>query len=93
MSHPTAIYHLTVRFLTVTGLAAVSSGALAGASSNAFVEVTVRPGSSVVCASSPRAVDFEAPAGNGTRNARQDGTMVAGVPTGGRRVLLGQWFE
>ena len=45
------------------GLAAVSMGSLANSAANTFFEVTVRPGASVVCASSPCTVYFEAPAG------------------------------
>jgi hypothetical protein len=79
------------RLLGPMALAAVSSGSIADNSPNTFFEVTVRPGSSVVCASSPCTVYFEAPAGSGTHNILQDGTVIAGVAIGGQRVALGQY--
>lgn len=66
-----------------------SLACFAGNSSNTFFEVTVRPGSSVLCASDPCTVYFETPAGSGTHNILQNGTTKAGVATGGQRVLLG----
>ena len=80
------------RFLGTIGLALLSSGCFAG-SANTFFEVTVRPGSSVVCASSPCTVYFETPAGSGTHNILQNGTIKAGVAIGGQRVLLGEYTE
>jgi hypothetical protein len=56
-----------------------------------FSEVTVRPGESSVCASSPCTVYFETPAGSGTHNILQNGTIKAGVAIGGQRVSLGEY--
>ena len=73
------------------GLSVVASGCFATGSPNTFFEVTVRPGSSVVCASSPCTVYFETPAGSGTHNILQNGTVKAGVAIGGKRVSLGEY--
>ena len=43
----------------------------------------------MTCGSSPCTVYFEAPAGSGTHNILQNGTILAGVAQGGRPVLLG----
>ena len=93
MKNPTAIVFAFTRLLGTIGLAALSSGCFATNSANTFFEVTVRPGSSVVCASSPCTVYFETPAGSGTHNILQNGTIKAGVAIGGQRVLLGEYFD
>ena len=93
MKNPTAIVFLKGRLLGTIGLAVLSSGCLASNSANTFFDVTVRPGSSVVCASSPCTVYFETPAGSGTHNILQNGTIKAGVAIGGQRVLLGQYTD
>jgi len=77
--------------LGAIGLAMLTSGCFASNSQNTFFEVTVRPGSSVLCASSPCTVYFEAPAGSGTHNILQNGTIKAGVAIGGQRVALGEY--
>jgi hypothetical protein len=92
MKTPTASVSRFARSFGAIGLAVISLGCLATSSSNTFFEVTVRPGSSVVCASSPCTVYFETPAGSGTHNILQNGTVKAGVAIGGQRVLLGQYF-
>jgi hypothetical protein len=89
MKRPTAIVFQFSRALGAIGLAVISSGCLAASSPNTFFEVTVRPGSSVLCMSDPCTVYFETPAGTGTHNILQHGTIQAGVATGGQRVLLG----
>ena len=81
------------RILGAIGLAVLSSGCLASNSQNTFFEVTVRPGSSVICASSPCTVYFETPAGSGTHNILQNGTVKAGVAIGGQRVFLGGYSD
>ena len=92
MNTLTAKFFQPNRILGAVGLAVLSSGCLANNSQNTFFEVTVRPGSSVVCASSPCTVYFETPAGSGTHNILQNGTVKAGVAIGGQRVALGQYF-
>lgn len=77
------------RVLGTLGLIALSSGSVAASSPNTFFEVTVRPGSSVLCASDPCTVYFETPADSGTHNILQYGTVKAGGAKGGQRVLLG----
>ena len=89
MKSPNAIVSQPARRLGVLGLAALLSGGLATASPNNYFEVTVRPGSTVVCLSDPCTVYFETPAGSGTHNILQNGTVKAGVAIGGQRVLLG----
>ena len=91
MKSPTAIVSRFVRPVVTIGLAVISLGSLAANSSNTFFEVTVRPGASVVCASSPCTVYFETPAGSGTHDILQNGTVKAGVAIGGQRVLLGEY--
>lgn len=54
-----------------------------------FGEITLTPGESLICASDPCTVYFETPAGTGTHNILQNGTILAGVAEGGQRVLLG----
>lgn len=93
MTNPNAIVFQCSRFLGTIGLAVLSSGCLASNSPNTFFEVTVRPGSSVVCASSPCTVYFETPAGSGTHNILQNGTIKAGVAIGGQRVWLGEYTD
>jgi hypothetical protein len=93
MKHSVTIVSRFIRLSGTIGLAALSSGSLANNSPNTFFEVTVKPGSSVVCASSPCTVYFEAPAGSGTHNILQNGTVKAGVALGGQRVALGQYFS
>lgn len=93
MKNPIAIVFQFPKFLGAIGLAVLSSGCLASNSRNTFFEVTVRPGSSVICASSPCTVYFETPAGSGTHNILQNGTIKAGVAIGGQRVLLGEYFD
>lgn len=92
MSSSTTIGFRFARLLGTIGLAVLSSGSLASNSQNTFFEVTVRPGSSVLCASSPCTVYFESPAGSGTHNILQNGTVKAGVAIGGQRVSLGEYF-
>lgn len=65
-----------------------STGPVLGGS-NDFDEVTVTPGSTVVCASDPCTIYFLAPAGSGTHDILEDGAIKAGVAQGGKRVLLG----
>lgn len=93
MNNPTAIFSELARFSAMLGLAVASLACLAENGPNTFFEVTVRPGSSVVCASSPCTVYFETPANSGTHNILQNGTIKAGVAKGGQRVLLGEYFE
>ena len=93
MRHPIAISFQFSRCLGAAGLAMVSSGCFASNAPNTFFEVTVRPGTSVVCASSPCTVYFETPAGSGTHNILQNGTIKAGVAIGGQRVALGEYFS
>lgn len=93
MGNKTAAKSRFIGYLGAFGLVALSSGGLAAGSANTFFEVTVRPGSSVVCASSPCTVYFETPAGSGTHNILQNGTVKAGVAVGGQRVLLGQYTD
>ena len=93
MKDPAAILFRFSRCLGTAGLAVVWSGCLASNSPNTFFEVTVRPGSSVVCASSPCTVYFETPAGSGTHTILQNGTIKAGVAIGGQRVALGEYFS
>lgn len=92
MKNPTGIVFQFARPLGALGLAMFSLGCLANSSPNTFFEVTLQPGSSVVCASSPCTVYFETPAGSGTHNILQNGTVKAGVATGGQRLLLGEYF-
>jgi len=92
MKNPTALVFQIGRTLGTIGLAVLSSGTFATNSANTFFEVTARPGSSVVCASSPCTVYFETPAGSGTHNILQNGTVKAGVAIGGQRVSLGEYF-
>ncbi|MCB1924245.1 MAG: hypothetical protein KDJ27_10975 [Gammaproteobacteria bacterium] len=75
--------------LGVLGLAVLSSACFANSSPNNFGEVTLYPGASVICASDPCTIYFEAPAGSGTHDILQDGTIKAGVAIGGQRVSLG----
>jgi len=89
----TVIAFPLTRLLATMGLAVLSSGGLAMGSANTFFEVTVRPGSSVTCASSPCTVYFETPAGSGTHNILQTGGVKAGVAIGGQRVLLGEYTD
>lgn len=89
MKKSTAIVYPFARALAAMGLAVLSSGGFASNSQNTFFEVTVRPGASVLCASDPCSVYFETPAGSGTHDILQNGTVKAGTATGGQRVLLG----
>lgn len=75
--------------LGALGIAALSSGVIAAGAPNNYFEVTVRPGTSEICTSDPCTVYFETPAGSGTHTIVQNGTIEAGVATGGKRVLLG----
>jgi hypothetical protein len=93
MKSPTAIVSRFARSLGAIGLAVLSSGCLATNSTNNYFEVTVRPGSSVFCLSDPCTVYFETPAGSGTHNILQNGTVKAGVAIGGQRVLLGGYSD
>ena len=93
MLDPNAIAVQFPRISGTIGLAVLMSGCFASSSPNTFFEVTVRPGSSVVCASSPCTVYFETPAGSGTHNILQNGTVKAGVAIGGQRVLLGEYTD
>ena len=93
MKSPSAIVSRSAMSLVTIGLAVISLGCFASNSPNTFFEVTVSPGSSVVCASSPCTVYFETPAGSGTHNILQNGTVKAGVAIGGQRVLLGEYFN
>ena len=92
MQSSTAIVLQFPGVLGAFGSAALVSGC-ASSPANTFFEVTVRPGSSVVCASSPCTVYFETPAGTGTHNILQNGTVKAGVAVGGQRVLLGEYTD
>jgi hypothetical protein len=92
VENPTAIVSQFAGPLVTIGLAVVSLACLANNSPNTFYEVTVRPGSSVLCASSPCTVYFETLAGRGTHNILRNGTVKAGVAIGGQRVLLGEYF-
>ena len=92
MKNPTTIVFRFTRALGTIGLVVLSSGCLATGSPNNFFEVTVRPGSSELCTSDPCTVYFETPAGSGTHNILQNGTIKAGVAIGGQRVLLGEYF-
>lgn len=78
--------------LGASGLALLVSGCATSGAPNTFYEVTVRPGTSTVCASSPCTVYFESPAGSGTHDILQNGTIKAGVARGGERVRLGEYF-
>lgn len=91
MIYRTAILRDFSRTLGAISLAALSSGCLTGNPPNNFFEVTVRPGSSVICTSDPCSVYFETPAGTGTHNILQNGAVKAGVTIGGQRVLLGEY--
>ena len=93
MNKLTTMFFHFARPMTAMGLALASVGSLANSSPNTFFEVTVRPGASVICASSPCTVYFETPAGSGTHTILQNGTIKAGVAIGGQRVLLGQYFD
>lgn len=93
MKNPTAALSRTRPFLTAAGLAALSFACLANNWANTYFEATVRPGKSVVCASSPCTIYFETPAGSGTHNILQNGTIRAGVAVGGQRVRLGEYFD
>ena len=93
MRNQTANVFQSARIAGTIGLAVISLGCLANSSPNTFFEVTVTPGSSVICASSPCTVYFETPAGSGTHNILQNGTIKAGVAIGGQRVLLGEYFD
>lgn len=89
MKNPTAVAQSFAGALVATGLAVLATGSLAANSSNTFFEVTVRPGSSVLCTSDPCTVYFETPAGSGKHNVVQNGAIKAGVAIGGQPVLLG----
>ncbi|MDJ0739292.1 MAG: hypothetical protein QNJ91_06220 [Gammaproteobacteria bacterium] len=75
--------------LHALGIAALSGGVMAAGAPNNYFEVTVRPGTSAICTSDPCTVYFETPAGSGTHTILQNGSIKAGVATGGERVLLG----
>lgn len=89
MANPVAILSRITLPAVAVGLALVSSAPAAGDGANTFFEVTVRPGTSVLCLSDPCSVYFETPAGSGTHDILQNGTTKAGVAVGGERVLLG----
>ena len=89
MQTPVFIASRIVRPLCALGAAMILSGCLATGAPNNFFEVTVRPGSSVICTSDPCTVYFETPAGSGTHNILQNGSTKAGVGVGGERVRLG----
>jgi hypothetical protein len=89
MKIATAVVHGHTGALAAIGLAVLSPGCLAADSANTFFEVTVRPGSSVLCASDPCTVWFETPAGSGTHDILQNGGIKSGVAIGGQPVLLG----
>ena len=84
-----AITQRLTRPVAAVGLALLASAAPADNSANTFFEVTVRPGTSVLCLSDPCTVYFETPAGSGTHDILQNGSIKAGVAVGGERVLLG----
>ncbi|MCP5298685.1 MAG: hypothetical protein H6954_03170 [Chromatiaceae bacterium] len=75
----------------IASLTLLNPVCLAGNAANTFGEVTVRPGTSVICASDPCTVYFETPAGSGTHDILQNGTIRAGVASGGTRVALGNY--
>ena len=89
MKNRTAMVSRFAQSMGTIGTIMFSLACFAGNPPNTFFEVTVRPGSSVLCASDPCTVYFETPAGSGTHNILQNGTTKAGVATGGQRVLLG----
>lgn len=92
MKNPTAIVSRIAGPLGAIGMAVFSFGCLAANNwPNNFFEVTVRPGTSVLCTSDPCTIYFETPAGSGTHNILQNGTVKAGVAIGGQRVLLGEY--
>lgn len=78
-------------WVSLAGLTMVSNTSAASNHNSSFWEVTVRPGTSVTCMSDPCTVYFEAPAGTGTRDILQNGTIKAGVAIGGQRVSLGHY--
>jgi hypothetical protein len=77
--------------LVAIGLAGLLSGCSTIHSDQIGMEVTVRPGSTTICVSDPCTVYFETPAGSGTHNILQAGSLKAGLATGGQRVLLGEY--
>ena len=77
------------RTLAAVGLVIVLSGCLTTNARTVFDEPTLRPGDNVTCAANPCTVYFETPAGSGTHDILQNGTIKAGVATGGVRVKLG----
>jgi hypothetical protein len=78
--------------LAAIGLAIALSGCLTSNARTVFDEPTLRPGDNVTCAANPCTVYFETPAGSGTHDILQNGTIKAGVATGGVRVKLGEYF-
>ena len=91
MKNSTSIGFQFARPLGAIGLAVLLSGCYATNPPNNFFEVTVRPGSTELCTSDPCTVYFETPAGSGTHNILQNGTIKAGVAIGGQRVRLGTY--
>lgn len=91
MLKPIAIAYRFARPIAAIGLALVAVAVPADQSANTFFEVTVRPGTSVLCLSDPCTVYFETPAGSGTHDILQNGSTKAGVAVGGERVLLGTY--
>jgi hypothetical protein len=89
MTSPVATLSRIMLPALAVGLVLVSPASIAGEGANTFFEVTVRPGTSVLCLSDPCTVYFETPAGSGTHDILQNGTTRAGVAVGGQRVLLG----
>ena len=80
------------RTLAAVGLVIVLSGCLTTNARTVFDEPTLRPGDNVTCAANPCTVYFETPAGSGTHDILQNGTIKADVATGGVRVKLGEYF-
>lgn len=89
MTNPPTTHAGLAGSIAAIGLIVLSSGCLANNAANSFFEVTVRPGTTVLCTSDPCTVYFETPAGSGTHNILQNGAINAGVATGGQRLLLG----
>jgi hypothetical protein len=84
-----AIASRFARPVVAIALALLVSAAPADQSANTFFEVTVRPGTSVLCLFDPCTVYFQTPAGSGTHDMLQNGSTKAGTTVGGERVLLG----
>ncbi|MGB5639376.1 MAG: hypothetical protein WBM71_16570 [Sedimenticolaceae bacterium] len=88
----TIVTHWTKPALTLS-VAVLLSGCLPAKDTiTVFDNPTIRPGDWVTCENEPCSVYFETPAGSGTHNILQDGTIKAGVAVGGQRVFLGEYY-